>query len=172
MQITVNDFYTIAKVAHENRLIVSDDVFKEINKTMTTLSREEFETTLKRKTINNFVKLTFGNDFYDNDFIKYLDEKVASTDVNSDVVVSVNREQLDAMKSAFEIEFNDTSDQERKEKMIKYARDVSTTEIDKVDTIEFNDSVINTLKELPLKYMNKELEDVIVKYNTPKFKIK
>lgn len=172
MQIIVNDFYTIAKVAHENRLIVSDDVFKEINKTMITLSREEFETTLKRKTINNFVKFTFGNDFYDNDFIKYLDEKVASTDVNSDVVVSVNREQLDAMKSAFEMEFNDTSDQERKEKMIKYARDVSTTEIDKVDTIEFNDSVINTLKELPLKYMNKELEDVIVKYNPSRFKLK
>ncbi len=172
MQITVNDFYTVAKVAHENRLMVSDDVFKEINKTMTDLSREEFDTVLKRKTINNFVKLTFGNDYYDSNFIKYLDEKVASTDVNSDVVVSVNREQLDAMKSAFEMEFNDTSNQERKEKMIKYARDVSTTEIDKVDTIDLNDSVINTLKELPLKYMNKELEDVIVKYNTPRFKIK
>lgn len=172
MQITVNDFYTVAKVAHENRLMVSDDIFKEINKTMTDLSREEFDTVLKRKTINNFVKLTFGNDYYDSNFIKYLDEKVASTDVNSDVVVSVNREQLDAMKSAFEMEFNDTSNQERKEKMIKYARDVSTTEIDKVDTIDLNDSVINTLKELPLKYMNKELEDVIVKYNTPRFKIK
>jgi len=172
MQITVNDFYTIAKIAHENRLVVPDDIFKEINKTMVSLSREEFETTLKRKTINSFVKLTFGNDYYDSNFVKYLDEKVASTDVNSDVVVSVNREQLDAMKSAFEIEFNDTSDQERKEKMVKYARDVSTTEIDKVDTIDFNDSVINALKELPLKYMNKELEDVIVKYNPSRFKLK
>ena len=94
MQITVNDFYTVAKVAHENRFIVSDDVFKEINKTMTTLSREEFDTILKRKTINNFIKLTFGNDYYDSNFVKYLDEKLASTDVNSDVVVSVNREQL------------------------------------------------------------------------------
>lgn len=172
MQITVNDFYTVAKVAHENRLIISDDVFKEINKTMTTLSREEFDTILKRKTINNFIKLTFGNDYYDSNFVKYLDEKLASTDVNSDVVVSVNREQLDAMKSAFEMEFNDTSDKERKEKIVKYARDVSTTEIDKVDTIDFNESVINTLKELPLKYMNKELEDIIVKYNPSRFKLK
>lgn len=172
MQITVNDFYTVAHVAHENRLMIPDEVFKEINKTMASVSREEFETILKRKTINNFVQLTFGNDYYDSNFVKYLDEKVASTDVNSDVVVSVNREQLDAMKSAFEMEFNDTSDPERKEKMVKYARDVSTTEMDKIDTIEFNDSVINTLKELPLKYMNKELEDVTVKYNTSKFKFK
>ena len=172
MQITVNDFYTIAKIAHENRLVVPDDIFKEINKTIVSLTREEFETTLKRKTINSFVKLTFGNDFYDNSFIKYLDEKVASTGVNSDVVVNVNREQLDAMKSAFEMEFNDTSDQERKEKMVKYARDVSTTEIDKVDTVDFSDNILNNLKELPLKYMNDDLEKVIVKYNSSRFKLK
>lgn len=172
MQITVNDFYTVAKVAHENRLMVSDDVFKEINKTMTDLSREEFDTVLKRKTINNFIKLTFGNDYYDSNFIKYLDEKVASTDVNSDVVVSVNREQLDAMKSAFEMEFNDTTDPERKEKMIKYARDVSTTDIDKVDTVDFNGSILATLKDLPLKYMKDDLEKVIVRYHPSKLKIK
>lgn len=172
MHITVNDFYVLSQIAHENRLLVPDDVFKEINKITVFLSNDEFDTILKRKTISNFVKLTFGNDYYDNSFIKYLDEKLASTDINSDVSVTVSRGQLDSIKSAFEEEFNSTFNPKIKEKMVEYARDINTNEIDKIDTVEFSDKVIHILKDTPLKYMNKELEDVLVKYAPSRFKLK
>lgn len=175
MQITVQDFHILAKAAHNNKSVIHEDAISEINKTYVSLYNEEFDTILKRKTIKRFIKLAFGNEYYDSNFLAHLDDKLAATSIDSDVALTVSRKQLDDMDTAFKMEFSDTNDQEQKEKMVKCARDVSTYEIDKIDTVDLSDEVVKSLKNAELHDMKEDVERVLLKYESvpvkrPKFK--
>lgn len=165
MQISVRDFHKVAGILSDNKKDVSDEIIKDIHKTYAKLMNEEFETPLKKETVNEFLSLAFGRDEFDKRLLDSLEDALAVAPVNGDVIVSVTRKDLEAIQFAFQEEFNQTSDNDLKEKMIKLAKDASTTDIDKIDTVELSDSVVNSFTLVNDKESKAMLDSITDKYS-------
>lgn len=165
MQISVKDFYKVAGILNDNKKDVGDEIIKDIHKTNAELMDEEFETPLKKETVNEFLSLVFGREEFDKRLLDSLEDALAVAPANGDVVVNVTRKDLEAIQFAFQEEFNQTSDSDLKEKMVELAKDVSTTDIDKIDTVELPDSVVNSLILVNDKESKAMLDSITEKYS-------
>lgn len=165
MQISVRDFHKVAGILSDNKKDVSDEIIKDIHKTYAELMNEEFETPLKKETVNEFLSLAFGREVFDKQLLDSLEDALAVAPANGDVIVNVTRKDLEAIQFAFHEEFNQTSDNNLKEKMITLAKDVSTTDIDKIDTVELSDSVVNSFTLVNNKESKAMLDSIADKYS-------
>jgi len=164
MQISVRDFHKVAGILSDNKKDVSDEIIEDIHKTHAELMDEEFETPLKKETVNEFLSLAFGREVFDKQLLDSLEDALAVAPANGDVIVSVTRKDLEAIQFAFQEEFNQTSDNNLKEKMIKLGKDASTTDIDKIDTVELSDNVVNSFTLVNDKESKAILDSITGKY--------
>lgn len=165
MQISVRDFHKVAGILKDNKKDVSNEIIEDIYRTHAELMDEEFETPLKKETVNEFLSLAFGREEFDKRLLDSLEDALAVAPAIGDVIVSVARKDLEAIQFAFREEFNQTSDNELKEKMITLAKDVSTADIDKIDTVELPDSVVNSFMLVNDKELKAMLDGIMEKYS-------
>jgi len=165
MQISVSDFHKVAGILNDNKKDLSDEVIKDVHKTYAELMNEEFETPLKKETVNEFLSLAFGREEFDKGILDNLEDALSLAPANGDVIVNVTRKDLEAIQFAFKEEFNQTSDNDLKEKMIGLAKDVSTADIDKIDTVELSENIINSFALVNNKESKAMLDSITDKYS-------
>lgn len=165
MQISVSDFHKVAVILNDSKKDVGDEVIKDIHKTYAGLMDEEFETPLKKETVKEFLSLAFGREEFGKELLDNLEDALAVAPANGDVIVNVTRKDLESIQFAFREEFNQTSDSDLKEKMIGLAKDVSTADIDKIDTVELSENIVNSFAQVNNKESKAILDSITDKYS-------